>query len=93
MKLDVKTIVNAWVTSFNPSDDERKLAEDRYSICKECPKIKFKKIIQSEVCTECGCPISKKIFTLVDDNTCPLGKWNEVDEEFRKTKKHKYKMF
>jgi hypothetical protein len=46
-----------------------------------------------EHCKECGCPIKKKIFTQKPNDTCPLGKWRPVEEEFRKTirKSKKYR--
>lgn len=92
MDINIKKIVGAWVTSFNPSPDEKKLAEDRYNICYTCEH-KGKNGIGTEVCKACGCPLSKKVFTLTDQDSCPEGKWKELDQEFRKTKKHKYKLF
>lgn len=92
MEVDVKKIVLAWMTSINPNDDEKKLAEDRYNICLTCDQ-KNKNFLGIEECKKCGCPLSKKIFTLTDRETCPLGKWGELDIEFRKNKKHKYNLF
>jgi len=34
------------------------------------------------VCGECGCPITKKIFSN-DFNDCPLKKWEEVDTTYQ----------
>lgn len=89
MDLDVKKIVNAWITSFNPNEDEKKLAEDRLSICSKC-EFRGKTILSVEVCKKCGCPLSKKVFTAVGQDTCPLNKWDSVDKEFKNSKKHKY---
>ena len=83
----IKEIVTAWMVSFNPSDEEKIVAEKRYEICISCPNRATK--LGIEVCTACGCPLSKKIFTLKDQGSCPLNKWNIVDTEFRKTKKYK----
>lgn len=91
MKLDFKEIVSAWVISFNPSEEEKVLAEKRYEVCSGCDKRGFNKI-GVEVCKACGCPLSKKIFTLKDQESCPLKKWDEVNLEFRKTKTSKYKL-
>jgi hypothetical protein len=88
----IQEIVGAWITSFNPSAEEKLLAEKRYEICFGCEK-RGRNIINVEVCKECGCPLSKKIFTLSDQESCPLNKWATVDEEFRVTKKDKYKLF
>lgn len=87
----INEIVTAWMVSFNPTDDEKILAEERYAVCLQCPKRVNKLTI--EVCIECGCPLSKKIFTLNDKESCPLKKWDEVNSKFRKIKKTKYKMF
>ncbi len=38
MDIDIKKFVSAWMTSFSPNDDEKKLAEDRYSICSTCDR-------------------------------------------------------
>lgn len=83
----IKEIVTAWMVSFNPSDEEKIVAEKRYEICVSCPNRATK--LGIEVCTACGCPLSKKIFTLRDQGSCPLNKWDIVDTEFRKTKKYK----
>lgn len=87
----IKEIVTAWMVSFNPSEQEKLLAEKRYEICDSCPNRVTK--LGIEVCNACGCPLSKKIFTLKDQDSCPLNKWDKVDEEFRKTKITKYRLF
>ena len=86
----IKEIVTAWMVSFNPTDEEKLLAEKRYKICNSCPNRVTK--LGIEVCNACGCPLSKKIFTLKDQESCPLNKWDDVNKEFRKTKKNKYKI-
>jgi len=88
----VKEIVTAWMISFNPTEEEKILAEKRYEICNGCEK-RGKNLVGVEVCKACGCPLSKKIFTLKDEDSCPLKKWKEVDIEFRKTKSSKYNLF
>jgi hypothetical protein len=78
----VTEIVTAWITSFNPTDEQKKLAEDRYSICLNC---EFrKKRLNVEYCGKCGCPLSKKIFTQKAYDSCPMGKWKKVDDEYNK---------
>mgnify|MGYP003342540235 CR=1 FL=1 len=86
----LREIFTAYYKKFNPSKDQELLAEARYEICKECPKltaflhIKQKKLV--EKCGECGCVISAKIFS-PKENACPLNKWEEVDKmHFKKTK-------
>ena len=88
----IKEIVTAWATSFNPTDEQKELAENRYEICKSCPKLEEK--MGYEICGECGCPIKKKIFTQKQQNTCPLNKWDDVEKKHREMlkKENKYKM-
>lgn len=88
----IKEIVTAWIVSFNPSEDEKLLAEKRYEICNSCTN-RVNNILGVEICKVCGCPLSKKIFTLKDQESCPIKKWDEVDSEFREIKKNKYKLY
>ena len=76
-------IVKAWITSFNPSEDEERMSLARKKICDECPSKAsiLKRKGWATICKECGCPISKKIYTKTY-NPCPLGKWAEVDDMF-----------
>jgi transcription elongation factor Elf1 len=80
----ISEIVNSWAISFNPTDKQKKLAEDRYFICLQCPKkVKaFSKTkIEFEKCNVCGCPINKKIFSNTF-NACPLEKWIDLENEY-----------
>lgn len=83
MKINPKEIINAWITSFNPSADEKSMAEKREKICLECPSYNtvFKDKTWSAFCGECGCPISKKVYTK-EYNACPLKKWENVDNDY-----------
>jgi hypothetical protein len=78
-----KEIINAWVIANNPREEERLLAEKRFSICDICPekKVITDKIKIATICGKCGCPIAKKIFT-TQFNACPLKKWESVDNIF-----------
>lgn len=84
MKLpNYKEIFDAWLASLNPTELQKELAEKRLKICETC---EFKKEIVkknkwSAVCTKCGCPLSKKKFTIVP-NSCPLKKWEDVDLKY-----------
>ena len=81
--MNTAEIIKAWITSFNPSEDEQNMALGRKNICEQCPS--NKKILRkkgwSSICKECGCPIAKKIYTKTY-NPCPLGKWEEIDNMF-----------
>lgn len=70
--------MKAWIISFNPTDKQAKLAEQRLNICDTCIHRKHKLTIP--YCDACGCPISKKIFT-DSINPCPKKKWKDVDEQ------------
>lgn len=82
MDLDFKKIYKSWIIAHNPSDKQLIIAESRNNICNNCPSRKTitDKLKIGVVCGECGCPISKKIFTPTF-NDCPLGKWKDVDEK------------
>lgn len=73
--MNFREIINAWIISFNPTEKQKELAEIRGKICDECPS---KIVVTFAVCTECGCPVGKKIFTDTY-NPCPLLKWKETD--------------
>lgn len=68
----LKEIVNAWAISRNPTDEQKEVANKRYSTCNTCPyKIKD---LGVERCGLCGCILSAKIFT-TETNACPDDRW------------------
>lgn len=82
MKLNIREIVQAWAIKINPTERQRKMAEERYAICINCPS--NKKVFGeawSEVCAECSCPLQAKIFTAKHD-ACDLHKWLEVENKY-----------
>lgn len=81
--MDIIKIIEAWGISFNPSDEQKKQARDRLEVCLTCPS---RKVMIFDICSECGCPISKKIFTN-QYGACPLSKWESVDSLSEKKKK------
>lgn len=86
--MDVIEIINAWKIANNPTPKQEELAALRGKICDGCPskKVITKKLKLATICNECGCSISKKIFT-PKFNACPLGKWEEVDIQYIPEKK------
>jgi hypothetical protein len=91
----ITEIMGAWIVSFNPTEDQKKLAEKRYEICLGCEFYgKSRPITGDEYCKKCLCPIQKKVYTQKINDTCPIGKWIEIENEFRKNKlkNDKYKM-
>jgi hypothetical protein len=91
----IKEIINAWAVSFNPTPEQKELAEKRYEICLGCEHYgKSRPVIGDEYCKKCLCPIQKKVYTQKANDTCPLKKWDAVEKEFRdnKLKNNKYKI-
>jgi len=80
--INIKDIVNSWVTMFNPTDEERSRADDRFEVCNTCPS--REEFLNSGKwamrCSECGCPLGAKVYSNVI-NPCPLKKWEEVDKK------------
>jgi hypothetical protein len=81
--MDFIEIINAWKIANNPTPNQEKLAKLRFEICDTCPskKVLTDKLKIATICSECGCPISKKIFT-PKFNACPLKKWDIVDASY-----------
>lgn len=89
--MKILQILEAWRIAYNPTEEQNKLAELRAKVCEECPakKVITDKLDIGVVCGECGCPISKKVYTN-EFNPCPLHKWADIDEPyFIKQKKAK----
>jgi hypothetical protein len=76
----IREILGAWVVSFNPSPEQKELAEKRYEICLGCEHYgKNRRITRDEYCKKCLCSIQKKVFTEKTEKSCPLNKWSDVD--------------
>ena len=81
--MDIFEILEAWVIAGNPNKIQKELANKRANICNGCEFKKeiIKGIKFSIVCSECGCPLAKKIYTN-NYNPCPEKKWSEIDEPY-----------
>jgi hypothetical protein len=66
-------IAKAWIIAANPTLEEKQKALSRSAICDECPEKKHNDHLNFFYCDECGCPLSKKIYSPI--NSCPLKKW------------------
>lgn len=53
---------------------QQQVAEERLSICKQCPKY-----LPTGNCTECGCFMKAK--TKLPNATCPIHKWGIMPKE------------
>ena len=73
----VKEIAESWIIANNPSESQLQLAEERLKICEGCDKMVKGTLVEFK-CSECGCPIHKKIFSPKFD-ACPLHKWLDVE--------------
>ena len=72
-------IINAWIISINPNEEQKTLALNRANICNTCEYKKY--VIKKPICSACGCPITKKVFS-EKQNACPKGKWADVDSKY-----------
>lgn len=91
----ISEIIGAWVVSFNPTKEQKELAEKRYEICLGCEHYgKKRPVTGDEYCKKCLCPIQKKVYTQKTNDTCPLKKWEDADKKYRenKLKNNKYKL-
>jgi hypothetical protein len=89
----IREIMGAWIVSFNPTDEQKKLAEKRYEICLGCEHYGEKRpVTGDEYCKQCLCPIQKKVYTQKLNDTCPLNKWDSIEKQFRENrlKNNKY---
>jgi len=81
----IEEIFKAWQISYNPTSLQGELAIKRMEICDICDSKKTNPVIH---CGECGCLLSKKIYTPVIGG-CPRGKWIAVEMDFESKKNKK----
>jgi hypothetical protein len=84
-KIDYKEILDAWIISLNPTSEQQELAKLRLQVCSGCEyrKEMVRGLKWSVLCTECGCPLNKKVFSTTY-NACGLKKWGEIDSNYLK---------
>jgi len=78
--ISYKEIFEAWKRSFNPTPIQEELAQKRLDVCLGCDYRRevLNGIKWSAYCGDCGCPISKKVFSKLY-NPCTQKKWGDVD--------------
>ena len=81
----IEEIFKAWQISYNPTSLQGELAIKRMEICDTCDSKRDSPFIH---CGECGCVLSKKIYTPVIGG-CPRGKWIAVEMDFESKKNKK----
>lgn len=79
----INEIFEAWLVALNPDEEFKMLSTQRFEICTTC---EFKKEVVknkkwSFYCSQCSCPINKKIFS-TKYNPCPKSKWESVDKNY-----------
>ena len=81
--IDYKEIFEAWKISFNPTEKQEELSQERLNVCLNCDLRKevLKGIKWSAYCNDCGCPLNKKVFSK-NFNPCTRKKWEEVDTKY-----------
>jgi ribosomal protein L37E len=76
--LKIVEVAKAWISAANPTTTQKIIAEHRASVCDTCPSKAHNATIDLYYCSECGCPLSKKIFSPVEGpKACPLAKWEK----------------
>jgi rubredoxin len=76
--LKLAEIAKAWIAAANPTPGQKIIAEHRASVCDTCPSKAHNKIMDFYFCSECGCPLNKKIFSPIEGSkACPLAKWEK----------------
>ena len=76
--LKLAEIAKAWIAAANPTPEQKIIAEHRASVCDTCPSKAHQAIMDFYYCSECGCPLNKKIFSPVEGpKACPLAKWEQ----------------
>lgn len=69
----IKEILISYATKFNPTDEQKEVAEKRLEVCMGCEHW-----VQSTIrdyCGKCGCTTSAKVFSPKGAGACPMGKW------------------
>jgi hypothetical protein len=71
---NLSEIAVAWYRSYKPTEEQKIEAERRIAVCDTCEHKEFVALLRYHKCNACGCPISKKVFSPIQDS-CPLNKW------------------
>jgi ribosomal protein L37E len=69
----IKEIILAYATKFNPTEQQKEIAEKRLEICASCEFWVQSKV--RDYCAKCGCTTSAKVFSPMGANACPEKRW------------------
>jgi len=68
----IKEIIMSYAAAINPTEEQKKTAEERLEICTKC---EFWVEGAINYCGKCGCPTAAKIFSPGRLAACPELKW------------------
>lgn len=71
----IQEILQSYLTSFNPTDEQKEIAEKRLETCSTCEF--WAQSMARDYCTKCGCTTSAKVFSPKGAEACPEKKWLE----------------
>ena len=69
----LKEIIMSYAISFNPTQEQKEIAEKRLEICAGC-EVWVQSALR-DYCDKCGCTTSAKVFSPVGAEACPMRKW------------------
>ena len=71
----LQEILESYLISFNPTQEQKELAEKRLQVCNDC-EFWIQGTIR-DYCNKCGCTTSAKVFSPKGADSCPMKKWIE----------------
>jgi hypothetical protein len=71
----IKEIVASYATMVNPTEEQKRVAEQRLQFCMTC-EFWAKNPAGIYYCKKCGCATKAKVFSPKGLEACPLKKWN-----------------
>lgn len=82
MSFDLKEIAKSWLIAARPTSLQKEIAQKRYNTCLQCEYYNPSRVLtHDEHCSDCGCPLSKKIFS-PKYNACDQGYWQSTDDQY-----------
>ena len=76
--LKIVEIAKAWIAAADPTPEQKEIAEYRIKVCEGCEYRGYEKLANSHYCKDCGCPLSRKIFSpLPGEEACPRSYWQK----------------
>lgn len=74
----ISEIFNSWIAAASPDETQKEIAKYRILVCEDCSSKAHNSTLNFYYCNECGCPLSKKVFSpKPGPEACPLAKWEK----------------